>query len=503
MKYKYKSLIFLFSAIGFAAVIPAVNIIESPKPITALKLDHLFNLDRAQSLLQIALLPFGISLSPHNAIIGSNDWFYLGDNYASTISRRRSTQSNDALNSAQELSNGLKSWDGYFTRNGVSEFAVLVGPDKASVYPEHLPKWALPTSDTYLDILSNKVRPSVLYSPKNLLIDLKQKHNTDLYFKTDTHWNEFGAWYAFTGFMEHVRANSLSEISTPNNISFETPDTKFSGDLLNFLYINDFLSESYPIAKIKAPTAPTYKITDFISGELIASSDQPNTLAPQKPVLTENTKALNNLRVLWLRDSFGNALSKYMSTTFSSVLQIHYGKLDSLLLDDLTKSYKPDLVFITAVERALPTINIGRSLLPQTFFVGPQREKPENYLTAAESASNHITLARNKFQKITGKDPFIVFTPNQLIETSNHSKISFTLRCNNEIPTGIQLFWRPANGTFSEGNSIRFSTPPGPVTINLSEHAQWTQSKKISHLRLDLTSLTDCNPFLIEDVIVH
>jgi len=70
-----------------------------------------------------------------------------------------------------------------------------------------------------------------------------------------------------------------------------------------------------------------------------------------RPLLVRSKHALNHRKVLWLRDSFGTALSPFMAATFTETLQIHYAALEPETLAGLVETYRPDYVFLTVVER--------------------------------------------------------------------------------------------------------------------------------------------------------
>lgn len=80
---------------------------------------------------------------------------------------------------------------------------------------------------------------------------------------------------------------------------------------------------------------------------------------PRKPgqssiMRVTSVQALNMKKVLWLRDSFGEALNPFMAVTFQETIQLHW--IDALsnggrLLVDLVERWQPDYVFVTVVER--------------------------------------------------------------------------------------------------------------------------------------------------------
>ena len=98
--------------------------------------------------------------------------------------------------------NALSEWQHYLEQHGVVGMYLMIGPDKASVYVRHLPKWAAPQPPTRADLLTTNVPHMVdtTATPKTQVA-----HADDLYYRTDTHWNALDAWQAFTHLMERLQ----------------------------------------------------------------------------------------------------------------------------------------------------------------------------------------------------------------------------------------------------------------------------------------------------------
>ncbi|MFZ4215766.1 hypothetical protein ACOZB2_30905, partial [Pantoea endophytica] len=73
--------------------------------------------------------------------------------------------------------------------------------------------------------------------------------------------------------------------------------------------------------------------------------------SPQENLLIKSPNALNNKKVVWLRDSFGTAMSRLMAVTFSETLQIHHARVTPEKIKEIILNYKPDYVIVTVVER--------------------------------------------------------------------------------------------------------------------------------------------------------
>lgn len=111
------------------------------------------------------------------------------------------------------------------------EYIMVVPPNKQSIYPEYLPPQTAPFKGTsrfeqLLDF-TNK-------SPLPFLIDLSRplreaKNETELYYKTDTHWNLRGAYIGF-GEIVKVLQKRFPDSAFTTDFSFGPDITKSCAD---------------------------------------------------------------------------------------------------------------------------------------------------------------------------------------------------------------------------------------------------------------------------------
>lgn len=102
---KKKAIIFVGMALFILMVVPVINfklgtIKEGYKPWSG---TVLFSFDFALPYLGHIFYPLGISIDPSQAIIGINDWLYLGDTYAKTLSIGRYGASAEEEEAAKKL----------------------------------------------------------------------------------------------------------------------------------------------------------------------------------------------------------------------------------------------------------------------------------------------------------------------------------------------------------------------------------------------------------------
>ena len=169
-----------------------------------------------------------------------------------------------------------------------------------------------------------------------MLVDVKSTEGI-LYWLTDTHWNQRGSYVAFKLMMEKL------DLQAPN-VEFKQSGKKYSGDLIRISKSKDF-----PLGD---DDDWNYKISvdsQIAREELI---DQPKDDFGWKGKVV-NEKALNNMSVWVIGDSFTNAIRPYIEASFKEVRYIGYWttKLNSLPLELTNSDEKPDFILVEMVER--------------------------------------------------------------------------------------------------------------------------------------------------------
>ncbi len=79
------------------------------------------------------------------------------------------------------------------------EFLIVVAPDKPTIYPDQVPGQIVPIGQKSR---MDQIIESVPTYPNIRILDLRPalrsaRQEQDVYFKTDTHWNHFGAYIAY------------------------------------------------------------------------------------------------------------------------------------------------------------------------------------------------------------------------------------------------------------------------------------------------------------------
>lgn len=476
--------------------VPAINIYFAPsREAIRMEKSFLFNVDFVSRWTAALLYPLGISTDPKKVIVGKDDWLYLGDGYQTTVSddRRVATEADRVL--GRQIGAATKAWDSYLKAHGVQVFSIMIGPNKSSIYPENMPSWARPISHNPVDALLQEAGSDIFIDLRPPLLKAKKILNEDLYFKTDTHWNALGAGIAFRHFAEQL-GKADPNIRWPSEKFYDLiGNTKRKGgDLANFLRLSSSFSDPEPRMYSGVLPVQTSQV-DYLTGVILRTGGNPGVDAPSKPLLVRSEGALNKKKVLWLRDSFGSALSPLMASTFSDVLHLHWSQAikPGGNFAQLVKEFKPDYVFVTVVERAARSAEF--SYYPPPVLLAMN----DDFKIASDTevvSMNHLKPSADGADfNIVGNDAYFDVSLNKPISAVDGQYLGLDLICSDgSLSVPLQLYWIDESGTsYSQANSVSLQLPVGATLIDLRTVYKWPAEVVIKRLRVDLEQTKSCS----------
>lgn len=272
-----------------------------------------------------------------NVLLGKNGWmYYTGDgelNYFQNF--RKMENEKELINKLKILNQDLKS-------QGI-KLVFVVAPDKSTIYPDTLPEEIKRLSEqSWLDrLLSHSGEANM-----PLIVDLRPalrtaRQDQDVFYKTDTHWNGYGAFAAYKAII-----NALAS-SYPDLKPYEISDLKLKlvtqrpdvHDTPRMLGINTITESTLFIAP-KKPFVETVHPADYGYSQF---SSVPGSTLPT---------------LLSFHDSQGgHYLNDYLSMNFGKSYFIHYSLMPDYLTQKSIKQFKPDIVLIEFVERGLEQVD--------------------------------------------------------------------------------------------------------------------------------------------------
>lgn len=286
---------------------------------------------RWQAELRLRLLH--VSASP-DVILGRGGWlFYAGDGASEDIASAVPF-THDELELWRATLQHTQDW---MRAHGVA-YVFVVAPDKHQVYAEEMPAPVRQVgAETRTEALVRYLRDHSTVPVLDLrpVLDAAKRHER-LYHRTDTHWNDRGAYVAYAAI---VRA--LGVVGDPvARASFDSPAVLVPGlDLAGMLGVGTALTEEdLPLvprtarrARIVEPVRPDAR---FMDARIV--TEQPDTALP---------------RAVVFRDSFGSALVPFLSEHFSRAVYLWQYNVDP----EIVRGERASVVIQEWVGRRLST----------------------------------------------------------------------------------------------------------------------------------------------------
>ncbi len=246
---------------------------------------------RWNSILRVSLL--GVSPIP-SVVIGKNGWLFyrsevLADGQSLNDYRGTIPLSETELG---KLWKRITDNERLLDQMGFP-YLVVIAPNKHTVYSEYLPDQMRPfRSPTRLEQFANYVRRQPM--GEKLVLDLRQpllkaKEEHPIYWKTDSHWNSYGAYIGYREIMKRLSVHDPDLAPLPladNRVTLMTSPK--GGDLSQMLLMQDRLSE-------------------------------PNDTRLE---LARNTHSKANRTLLLRHDSFGDGLYPFLNAHFQTLTNI-------------------------------------------------------------------------------------------------------------------------------------------------------------------------------------
>jgi alginate O-acetyltransferase complex protein AlgJ len=282
---------------------------------------------------------FGVSPIPQ-VLIGKKGWLY----YARENPRRNVIDYYRAAVpfTSEEMEKwrmALEARRDWLASRGIGYLVVMV-PNKSTIYPEYLPSGLhqiRPQSrlDQLLDYLRTRSTFRILDLRPALVA---AKSGGRLYHKTDSHWNDAGAFVAYRQILREL--GRIYPVLHPRPLSdfFVKNETTPGGDLAIMLGFPDILKEEQVILEPRTgPRAVISEPSRKISPWVMRSATESPVAAP--------------LKVLMLRDSFGHELMNFLSEHFARI--VYHWDVRFIFDTSLIEREKPDIVIEEMVERFL------------------------------------------------------------------------------------------------------------------------------------------------------
>jgi alginate O-acetyltransferase complex protein AlgJ len=260
------------------------------------------------------------NVSRNNVLFGKNNWLYWSGGDAFDQYRSAAPLTEKDL---QRMARILEERQSFCERMGARYFFVIV-PDKHSIYPEFLPEWMTKTTaKSHVDQLVEYLRAHTSVE----VIDLREpllaaKKSYQVYFQTDTHWNEVGGFFGYRAIMERI-SHWFPRLRAAEITDFEQKTITVTGGDLALLA---GLKDQYNLPAITlVPKRPPTARKNLDIGTFYVENFPKLVLNEQNKMMDFGIFAMetgrNDLpRGVVFRDSFASYFIPYLSEHFSRII---------------------------------------------------------------------------------------------------------------------------------------------------------------------------------------
>lgn len=269
-----------------------------------------------------AIKVFALHTSPTpRVVIGKKGWLYYGPGLNSDAPAAPAAAAGSAASAGKSASapagipagEAATRWreeiaakSAWCRARGIAYLFVLV-PVKETIYPEFVPEGMLPAKPTRADTLIAELRAANIPEALDLrpvLLEARRTSGTPLFYRTDTHWNDSGAFVGVNEVLARLN-KSLPDLRPLDSRALAWKrETVRDMNLAMMLGFGNRISESVLVADTAARTTAVADAPWF--GAFKWGPD----LAPKA---WECRAAGNQRRVALCSDSFGRALAPLLA----------------------------------------------------------------------------------------------------------------------------------------------------------------------------------------------
>lgn len=314
---------------GFSVARLAKTLVDFPASYSSYFDDHYLLHQQQVDVLNLVRFHLLHETTFPNVLIGKQDWlYYTGENNIAEFECVIPFTSKEL----RAVRSRVLDWNEQLEEGGI-RFYIVIAPNKETIYPQYLPDRIKPgVNACRIDQVMRELQTTQLS-----VLDLRAAMqtaalNSQVYYRTDTHWNAAGALLASQEILALLKED-FPQLTLPSINDYQEETQPFSGDLAGFLPADGrFVEQAVSLVPILQPRALLEEGADRSIVSSIPGSALP--------------------RVLIFRDSFTDALIPFLSEHFSRVV---YGF--SFIVDlDLVDREKPDIVIFELAQRYLTVL---------------------------------------------------------------------------------------------------------------------------------------------------
>jgi hypothetical protein len=270
-----------------------------------------------------------------NALIGKDSWLMMTSDLTLEDYQNTIPLTDGQLHQIQQRIDGTTQ---HLKEKGIT-FIVLVPPSKSTVYPDRVPD--------QVQVIGKQSRLDQILEYQQLhgsaqILDLRPamreaRKDHELYYRTDTHWNPYGAHVAYLEVIQALQKNYPDLSPHPLSDFRYTPQKMAIGDL-GYRWVQG------------APLEQFFNLSPLFDRQ-IYKVDAYNNRNLYSYQYNQNNNRLP--RAVIFHDSFMDELSHFLMDNFSNAIFSRSLDMDTGMDEKLIENEKPDIVIYECNERWL------------------------------------------------------------------------------------------------------------------------------------------------------
>ncbi|RAS52425.1 acetyltransferase AlgX (SGNH hydrolase-like protein) [Vibrio diazotrophicus] len=455
----------LFSLLCVSVLLPFINLFFGTGVFNKGNLKELYSLDYVIGEFNYYINSIGLNIDNNIAIVGKDGFLFLGNNYDRVTDLHRGflSKTEEINKTVPELVKKQIFFDSLSIPN-----IFVIAPDKYTIYKDKLPPWLTVKDKRPVAIFMEEAKSRGLHALQ--LEDYFQINTLLSFYKTDTHWNSYGSYIGYLAAIDYLNKSYDLNLKKIEGLSFSF-SSRSGGDLANFM---KYASREIDLEAISDLNLSNIKKCHYdLNGyQLNDCKIEKNSISHTntESFYTKNENALNDYKLLYLKDSFGTENSIFYQETFKETIQFHYNNLVSNELLQLVLEEQPDFIIFQVVERGFYTAgysipwnnNVIRGIyLPELAHISPLLKSAKFNDFIKENVINDHSAS---FLVESG-DPF--FTLNLSKLECSFEKININMH--SSVSGDMQIFYKiESTQPYSEENSTKIRVIPGENEFSLN-----------------------------------
>lgn len=292
---------------------------------------------RKEMIVLFSSLRMGVGDRVYNdAVVGKDGWFFY------TSEQSISNYQNTANFKRKQLRSWQKQLDKFnadLASRGIT-LLVVIAPNKSTVYSQYMPD-EIPVIgkssklDQFFEYMQAHGQTKII-DLRPVLIQASQSEA--VYYKTDTHWNQLGAYYAYAEIMKAL-SSAYPEISPYPRSDFVYKDVGPAAmDTTRMIGLTNYKEEHWSMIPNFDVPPTEEKVLQAPNGQVVHLIANPNSSEP---------------KLLVFHDSFYYAMEDFLKPHFREIVAVPFNTPKEIWSLNWIQHSSPDIVIIELVERYL------------------------------------------------------------------------------------------------------------------------------------------------------